>query len=694
MERSHFTYRKTSRYLRKQHHPLSKNDPDLEENKLRTQRTPLKDKCCQTDHHHHGCCEPAYVVEPGDPPLLQKQLQTSKSGIQQIIECFRSGTSQLKNILLKEVDTIFECKLCRSLFRGLPNLITHKEFYCFPKITDPPVSNDKQSQAIRDLLDAIYPRKDQQEFVVRLEPIETNRNAVYQFVTKDDDNEQQLEKCVQNVVELREDEPALEINQIQLPPDVEIVEPVAVEDVPEEEEIILGDDATETELSPDETSNCDGTGPHVPCCICGKDFNSKRSVRRHIRKVHKKKIDEIKNHIDSKKENSSRLPGTKGRPRGTTNGRSCPVCHKSFATKANVRRHFDEVHRGLRRDLITPDIATKPGQPLSLDSNISPQKFSSLARRKRSSRAEYNLTTCKCLLCKRKYTSPLMLKRHMRIVHKMIRLEKSTNGASSNSEINQKEQTPGTTEQPAESSNQEVTLPLQNDTKPVGQPLEKKNTPLISKTKVKQENDSPKSSSSISAVSQTKIRKPKLSVGFDFKQLYCKLCKRQFTSKQNLVKHIDLHTDGNDIYIKFYRCPLCSYETRRKRDVIRHITVVHKKSSRYLAKVTANLESRAVKKPIEVVLNTVVKRGPQRDLNAKSDGSSSSPTARKREALETGNEVKLTKNFSLHTCNKCGKAFAKKTYLEHHKKTHRAGASCSPEDGKTKGRSTRSKAFF
>ncbi|XP_024052607.1 zinc finger protein 800 isoform X1 [Terrapene carolina triunguis] len=660
---------------------------------------PLRDKCCQTDHHHHGCCEPVYLLEPGDPPLLQQPLQMSKSGIQQIIECFRSGTKQLKHILLKDVDTIFECKICRSLFRGLPNLITHKKFYCPPSLQmddNLPDVNDKQSQAVNNLLEAIYPRVDKQEYVIKLEPIETNQNAMFQYVSRTDNPEENIEiSSSPDQAPLQIQEPTTEQPKTVSTPDTETLEsPPADAEI----NVMPTPDEQPPALNPElDSSDNSDFGHQLICCLCRKEFHSRRSVRRHIRKVHKKKMEELKKYIETKKKPNQR--STKGRNKNVlvTLGRSCPVCYKSFATKANVRRHFDEVHRGLRRDSITPDIATKPGQPLFLDT-VSAKKSFKTRKQKSSSKAEYNLTACKCLLCKRKYSSQIMLKRHMQIVHKITlsgknsKREKGPNNTANGTEIKVKVEPADS----VESSTPSITVSPQNELKGTSHSNEKKNTPAAQKNKVKRDLETPKSTNPSAAGGQQKTRKPKLSAGFDFKQLYCKLCKRQFTSKQNLTKHIELHTDGNNIYVKFYRCPLCTYETRRKRDVIRHITVVHKKSSRYLGKITASLEIRAIKKPIDFVLNKVAKRGPQRDearqIGSKQDVASNSPS-KKFEGADVGIEVKVTKNFSLHRCNKCGKAFAKKTFLEHHKKTHKANASHSPEENKTKGRSTRSKAL-
>ncbi|XP_038636996.1 zinc finger protein 800-like isoform X1 [Scyliorhinus canicula] len=706
---------RTNAALRKRNLNNSRSETDMEENRSRIQKTLLRDKYCQTEHHHHGCCEPAYTQEPGDPPLLQQQLSTSKSGIQQIIECFRTGTTQLKHILLKEVDTIFECKLCRSLFRGLPNLITHKEFYCFPSLKMDehfPDASDKQSRTIRELLEAIYPRVDKQDYVIRLEPIETNQNAVYQHVSRLDDAVVNIETySPQTSSQLPVQESVVEkMPEIAPAEELEHVGPVPTEFIKKEVEGQKIEQSKEPPLPEMKISNGSTLAPHLICCLCAKTFNSRRSVRRHVRKVHKKRMEELKKYIETKNRagHESTLCNTRRQSKGigvVTVGRNCPVCHKFFATKANVRRHFDEVHRGLRRDCITPDIATKPGQPLSLEESSSKHVAASPPRRRKSSsKAEYNLTACKCLLCKRKYSSQVMLKRHMLIVHKMNLGESLSKPPEQSTAVARCLEVTETNA--CCTGNTEVTLPA-NRTSPQGEPKsssqvgETKITPML-KNKVKQENDSPKSSSLSAAAGHPNPRKPKLSMGFDFKQLYCKLCKRQFTSKQNLTKHIELHTDGNNIYVKFYKCPLCTYETRRKRDVVRHITVVHKKSTRYLGKITANLESRAVKKPIEFVLNRVPRRGAQRDETKhtrKHDGTSASPVpyaavvGRKPDGAEPSTEVKFTKHFSLHKCTKCGKAFAKKTYLEHHKKTHKNSV-VTLEGNKNVGRSTRSKALL
>ncbi|XP_063356460.1 zinc finger protein 800b isoform X2 [Pelmatolapia mariae] len=803
---------------------------------------------------HQGLC-----VEPGDPPLLQQPLQTSKSGIQQIIECFRSGTSQLKHMLLREVDTIFECKLCRSLFRGLPNLITHKEYYCLSRLpeSDGSSGDDRQSVAMKDLLDAIYPRADRPDYVVRLEPIQTTTKAVFQYLT----TEEELARFPSHTPSARESPVNWEGESMESVENNQANQTGGPEShnspghnqgqrrwEPEEE-------AKEEQPPPeDEGSNSGVEDVTISCCLCGQDFNSRRSIRRHCRKMHQTKLEELRKFTETRTVPTSLLSMVKGRPRtlSTPTGKSCPVCLKTFATKANVRRHFDEVHRGLRRDTITPSIASRPGQPFSLEvtpprksSNASPTRGHSSKSTPVNSKTsssnqnqakpqtqlpastQANSASCRCTLCKRNYSSQLMLKRHMRIVHKIYSMKSNKSSSTATSTAAAATSNSSSTnlsvsnnvrvkEEAVEPSDEEDDEDI--DSSPAPSPGDSTGTAkgvsvAHNATKVKEEEapSSPKMTSLSSSSSSRggnacsgsmATKMTKLSVGFDFKQLFCKLCKRQFSSRQNLTKHIELHTDGNDIFIKFYRCPLCRYESRRKRDVLRHVTVVHKKSSTYLAKIMPKLESRAVKRLAEVVLNNSNKRtgsSVKEEVNGRHASSSSSPSppvTRKQECSTTGptassassssapppapvtrkqqelsstvltpsppvtrkqerqqthqhrpisppltrrsekhthqrnnsssstnttttttssspsnqtphtrrhdaqsesstgtssTEVRVTKNFSLHACDQCGRAFAKKLYLESHKRSHRNATTAAAS--RRKGVSTRSKSL-
>ncbi|XP_022604850.1 zinc finger protein 800 [Seriola dumerili] len=850
--------------------PLWKPIPPLlpEPENHRSTATETRDQSCQTEEklqqtsasHNKGFC-----VEPGDPPLLQQPLQTSKSGIQQIIECFRSGTTQLKHMLLREVDTIFECKLCRSLFRGLPNLITHKEYYCLSRLPDSDGSpgDDRQSVAMKDLLDAIYPRVDRPDYVVRLEPIQTTSKAVFQYLT----TEEELARYPSHTPSARESPVAWEGEPVEGADNNQASQRGGPESHSSpghnqgQRRREAEEEAKEEQPQPEDEGSTSGVEDvTISCCLCGQDFNSRRSIRRHCRKMHQTKLEELRKFTETRTVPTSLLSMVKGRPRtlSTPTGKSCPVCLKTFATKANVRRHFDEVHRGLRRDNNTPNIASRPGQPFPLEvtpprksNNSSPTRGHNSKTTPVNSKAapsnqnqakpqtqlpaspQANPASCRCTLCKRNYSSQLMLKRHMRIVHKIYSIKSNrsaptptpaTTAATPNSSsanvgpsnnIRVKEEAVEPSDEDEDEDIDSSPAPSPSDSTGAAKGVSVAHNAM--KVKEEEAPSSPKMMLSLSSSSTSSSRggsmcsggvvakMTKLSVGFDFKQLFCKLCKRQFSSRQNLTKHIELHTDGNDIFIKFYRCPLCRYESRRKRDVLRHVTVVHKKSSAYLAKIMPKLESRAVKRLAEVVLNSTspnkrTSSSVKEEVNGRHASSSSSsspsppvtrkqecatpaptssssasaassssapppapvtrkqqdlsspaftpspPVTRKQERQQTnqhppasppltrrsekhthqrnsssssatppGNqpphtrrhdaqseressttgtsstEVRVTKNFSLHACDQCGRAFAKKLYLESHKRSHRNAATAAAS--RRKGVSTRSKSL-
>ncbi|XP_061922590.1 zinc finger protein 800-like [Entelurus aequoreus] len=793
-----------------------------------------REQSCQTeDLMHHSTAathNTGHCVEPGDAPLLQQPLHTSKSGIHQIIECFRSGTSQLRHMLLREVDTIFECKVCRSLFRGLPNLITHKEYYCLTRLPEYD-GDDRQSVALKDLTDIIYHRGDRPDYVVRLEPIQTTSKAVYQYLTTEED----LARYPSRAPSARESPVAWERESMEIETD-----PLGGPQSPAQSHHSQGkkkrdaeeDEATqEPPQAEDEESTSGVDDVTISCCLCGQDFNSRRSIRRHCRKMHQTKLEELRKFTETRTVPTSLLSMVKGRPRArprsTPAGKSCHVCHKVFATKTNVRRHYDEVHRGLRRDAITPAVASRPGQPLSVEatpprksngasppggSNGGATKAAPVGQNRAKPQSQpspppqANQAPSRCTLCKRNYSSQLMLKRHMRIVHKIysVKTNRSATAASSSTTTTttaapnissgvQPSNSIRVKEEVVEASEEEDDM----DSSPAPSPAHstgsvKGAAVAPAALKVKEEETPWVPKAPVSASAGSAVAKPKLSVGFDFKQLFCKLCKRQFSSRQNLSKHIELHMDGNDIFIKFYRCPLCRYESRRKRDVLRHVTVVHKKSTSYLAKIMPKLESRAVKRLAEVVLNStnpkrvcpakeevngrptavpatclsspvtrkqdysastaaasssapppapatapapapapapasarkqqeapspspapsppvtrkqdkqqqqprpisppMTRRSDKHSHQRNSAAASSAPHTRRHDAESSAStEVKVTKNFSLHACDQCGRAFAKKVYLESHKRSHRNAVAAVA--GARKGVSTRSKSL-
>uniref|UniRef100_A0A8C2BRY6 Zinc finger protein 800b n=1 Tax=Cyprinus carpio TaxID=7962 RepID=A0A8C2BRY6_CYPCA len=527
------------------------------------EETPDNEKSCQTDELRGEAVVPGpdhasktiiYSREPGDPPLLQTPLLRSKSGIQQIIECFRTGTAQLKHILLKEVDTIFECKLCRSLFRGLPNLIKHKEIYCFTRLPEPDDPSGVSKESIKELLDAIYPCSDKEEYVLNLEPIAGNQNAVYQYLSKEDE--------------------------------------------------LLPSSRSSNHMATDSWTHYHS--------------DSQEAYMEEVRLE-----EEENNSIDAE----------------------------------DVRENMDKGEE---------DAEENKGHQHSEE----PEEPTEEA-------GDKDLAACKCLLCNRTYRVRGHLRRHLWTVHKIVSSGSTTN--SSDSMCSSKKMPNGI-------------VPDNTDTSP-------------SSSSDSQSQKSPK---------EDKVpSKAQFSIGFDFKALFCKLCRRTFSSVQNLEKHIELHTDnGTDFFVKFYCCPLCRYKTRRKRDVLRHLSELHKKKSSYLSRISQSLESYAIKKPAEVVLNKeeAKVRGQHEEVKVHHNSPyltrrnlpPKAPSIMGKKTLKTGskkrhNEVTHDKKLkpsspkgsatkkSLHMCNICGQSFKKTRYLGLHKRSHLKSAN------KSAGTKTRSK---
>lgn len=71
-----------------------------------------------------------------DLSQLRSPIQTSLSGTRQVVHALESGTREVKTVLLDEINLMYECKVCYSVFRSIANLVAHKRTFCKAKYKD------------------------------------------------------------------------------------------------------------------------------------------------------------------------------------------------------------------------------------------------------------------------------------------------------------------------------------------------------------------------------------------------------------------------------------------------------------------------------------------------------------------------------------------------------------------------------
>ncbi|GAB0092813.1 hypothetical protein DMENIID0001_078490 [Sergentomyia squamirostris] len=68
-----------------------------------------------------------------DLSILRKPITTSINGFSEVRKAYDNGTDEIRQLLTNECDIVYECKVCRNIFRSLANFISHKRVYCRQK---------------------------------------------------------------------------------------------------------------------------------------------------------------------------------------------------------------------------------------------------------------------------------------------------------------------------------------------------------------------------------------------------------------------------------------------------------------------------------------------------------------------------------------------------------------------------------
>ncbi|EDW16186.1 zinc finger protein 800 [Drosophila mojavensis] len=279
-----------------------------------------------------------------DLSLLQRPLQTAHTGFEEARRAYENGTREVRRLLSEECSLIYECNVCRNMFRSLANFISHKRVFCCVSArltshnsghTDQNSTMIIQASASQDIdhmlrsrstgcspvprevrpirgsmrdLSGVIERLRREKApsaavkqllpVLQLESVPTSSQAVYQTIKVEQD-----------------DSIKTELNEVHhmLNPEQTIVGPDGKALNTNHYERPSGSDSAETP----EQSVSDEAETNIFCEICNLTFQTQKTLELHIQKHHSSSAFVFQ----------------------------CPACSLTFLQAAAVIRHLSKDHK-------------------------------------------------------------------------------------------------------------------------------------------------------------------------------------------------------------------------------------------------------------------------------------------------------------------------------------------------------------
>ncbi|XP_018332086.1 myb-like protein X [Agrilus planipennis] len=270
---------------------------------------------------------------------IRKPIDTSIFGLGQVLSLIHTATDEVKNYITYECNILYECKVCRSIFRSLANFILHKRKYCQEKYSifqnykanetyddlkfcendennkddnNSKTVKEKHSKSLSNVLDTLL-NKQQSVFLTQT-ILNGNSN-------NESDLPENSDKCGVLVLEkIKGCDNALfqtKNDKGHLNTDLMKSEVMEIHSILDNDEAILGPDGKILTTSSQKTNNSHFPKKDITCTICNQKFSTKKTLSCHIKYKH----------------NKNRLVYP------------CPECKDTLSNTWCVFRHLIKVHR-------------------------------------------------------------------------------------------------------------------------------------------------------------------------------------------------------------------------------------------------------------------------------------------------------------------------------------------------------------